>query len=75
MIVREQVENNIKKQLADFIDKQAMANCIGMEQSTKRYYPYGSLASSVIGFTGADDQGLSVWSRTTMICSPVRRDG
>lgn len=36
-----------------------MANCIGMEQSTKRYYPYGSLASSVIGFTGADDQGLS----------------
>ena len=59
VIVREQVENNIKKQLADFIDKQAMANCIGMEQSTKRYYPYGSLASSVIGFTGADDQGLS----------------
>ena len=42
VIVREQVENNIKKQLADFIDKQAMANCIGMEQSTKRYYPYGS---------------------------------
>ena len=57
--MREQVENNIKKQLADFIDKQAMANCIGMEQSTKRYYPYGSLASSVIGFTGADDHCLS----------------
>ena len=54
VIVREQVENNIKKQLADFIDKQAMANCIGMEQSTKRYYPYGSLASSVIGLTGTN---------------------
>ncbi|MBQ7595760.1 MAG: PASTA domain-containing protein [Clostridia bacterium] len=30
---------------------------IGIETDTKRYYPNGSLASSVIGFTGASDEG------------------
>ena len=32
---------------------------IFMIDDYKRYYPYGDLASSVIGFTGSDDQGLS----------------
>ena len=30
-----------------------------MVEDTKRYYPYGSLAAHVIGFTGSDNQGLS----------------
>ena len=58
VIVEKQVENNIKEQISDFISENNL-NCIGMEQATKRYYPYDNLASSVIGFTGADDQGLS----------------
>lgn len=41
------------------MSKNELGDCIGTEQTTKRYYPYGSLASSVIGFTGSDDQGLS----------------
>lgn len=41
------------------MSKNELGGCIGTEQTTKRYYPYGTLASSVIGFTGADDQGLS----------------
>jgi stage V sporulation protein D (sporulation-specific penicillin-binding protein) len=57
-VVEKKVENNIKEQISDFISEYSL-NCIGMEQTTKRYYPYGSLASSVIGFTGSDDQGLS----------------
>lgn len=57
-IVEKKVENNIKEQLSEFISENKL-NCIGMEQTSKRYYPYGSLASSVLGFTGADDQGLS----------------
>lgn len=57
-VVEKKVENNIKEQISEFISENSL-NCIGMEQTTKRYYPYGSLASSVIGFTGADDQGLS----------------
>lgn len=31
---------------------------INIDEDTKRYYPYGTLASNVIGFTGSDNQGL-----------------
>lgn len=58
-VVEEQVENDVKEKISEFISENNLAQCIGMEQTTKRYYPYNSLASSVIGFTGADDQGLS----------------
>ena len=37
---------------------------IGVEADTKRYYPGGSLASTVLGFTGSDDQGLYGIERT-----------
>ena len=57
-IVEKKVENNVKEVISQFVSENNL-NCIGMEQTTKRYYPYGSLASTVIGFTGADDQGLS----------------
>lgn len=58
-LVEKKVENNIKEKIAKFVSKNRFADCIGFEQTTKRYYPYGNLASSVIGFTGADDQGLA----------------
>ena len=58
-LVEKKVENNIKEKLSKFVSKNVLGGCIGTEQTTKRYYPYGTLASSVIGFTGADDQGLS----------------
>lgn len=57
-VVEKQVENNIKEEISSFVAENDL-NCIGMEETTKRYYPYGDLASSVIGFTGADDQGLA----------------
>lgn len=58
-LVEKKVENNIKEKLSKFVSKNELGGCIGTEQTTKRYYPYGTLASSVIGFTGSDDQGLS----------------
>ena len=58
-LVEKKVENNIKEKLSKFVSKNELGGCIGTEQTTKRYYPYSTLASSVIGFTGADDQGLS----------------
>lgn len=58
-VVEKKVENNVKEKISEFVSENRLGNCIGSEQATKRYYPYGSLASSVIGFTGADDQGLS----------------
>lgn len=58
-LVEKKVENNIKEKLSKFVSENELGGCIGTEQTTKRYYPYGTLASSVIGFTGADDQGLS----------------
>lgn len=58
-LVEKKVENNIKEKLSKFVLENKLGGCIGTEQTTKRYYPYGTLASSVIGFTGSDDQGLS----------------
>lgn len=58
-VVEEQVENNVKEKISAFVSENSLTQSIGMEQTTKRYYPYGSLASSVLGFTGSDDQGLS----------------
>lgn len=57
-MIEKKVENNVKEKISEFVSENRL-NCIGMEQATKRYYPYGSLASPVLGFTGADDQGLA----------------
>ena len=32
---------------------------INIDEDTKRYYPYSTVASSIIGFCGNDNQGLS----------------
>lgn len=57
--VEENVENRVKEEIASFVSQNKLSLCIGFQQATERYYPYGSLASSVIGFTGADNQGLA----------------
>ena len=57
-VVEKNVENREKEKIAEFVSENKLSLCIGFEESTRRYYPYGKLASSVIGFTGADNQGL-----------------
>ncbi len=60
------VKKKIDKQTADKVREFISANkdleitkYIGLDETTKRYYPNDSLASVVLGFVGADDQGLA----------------
>lgn len=60
---RELIATNVAKETGDQIRKLNVAG-IKVDEDYKRYYPYGSLASKVLGFTGADNQGivgLEVW--------------
>lgn len=56
--VARKVEDDLTEQVRQFKSEN---NLIGVkiESDTKRYYPYGSLASHVIGFVGTDNYGLS----------------
>lgn len=58
-MVEDKVEYDIKQKISEYVSENKLGNIVGSEQTTKRYYPYGSFASSVIGFTGSDNQGLS----------------
>lgn len=60
---RELIATNVAKGTGDQIRELNVAG-IKVDEDYKRYYPYGSLASKVLGFTGADNQGivgLEVW--------------
>lgn len=57
----EVIKKKVEKPEADKIRafaKENDINCIHLVEDNKRYYPYHDFASSVIGFTGADNQGL-----------------
>ncbi len=59
VVVAKQVENSVKEKIAKYSADHLLGNIIGTEQTTRRYYPYDNFASSVLGFTGGDNQGLS----------------
>ena len=54
---REIIRTNVDKETGDRIRGQRLAG-VKVDEDYKRYYPYGSLASRVLGFTGADNQGI-----------------
>ena len=54
---REKVKSNVSKEISDKIREYDLAGVM-VDEDYKRYYPYGSLASHVIGITGADNQGI-----------------
>ena len=58
-VIAEKVENSVKEKISEYSADKKLGNIIGMEQTTRRYYPYGDFASSVLGFVGNDEQGLS----------------
>jgi stage V sporulation protein D (sporulation-specific penicillin-binding protein) len=53
----ERVKTNVDKETGDKIRSYALAG-VKVDEDFKRYYPYGSLASKVLGFTGSDNQGI-----------------
>ena len=55
--VREKIKSNVDKKLADEIRKMNLAGVM-IDEDYKRYYPYSTLASHVLGFTGSDNQGI-----------------
>lgn len=56
--IKEGVEEEQKDEILAFIDEHELDYMIYARAQTTRYYPYGTLASHAIGFTGADNQGL-----------------
>ena len=54
---REKIKSNVEKELADKIRAYKLDGVM-IDEDYKRYYPYDSLASKVLGFTGSDNQGI-----------------
>lgn len=51
------IQKNVDKETGDAIRRYGFAG-VKVDEDFKRYYPYGELASKVLGFTGADNQGI-----------------
>lgn len=53
----ERIKSNVDKETGDRIRSYNLEG-VKVDEDYKRYYPYGSLASKVLGFTGGDNQGI-----------------
>lgn len=53
----ERVKTNVEKEVGDKIREYGLDG-VKVDEDFKRYYPYGELASRVLGFTGGDNQGI-----------------
>lgn len=54
---REKIKTNVEKETGDQIRAYELDG-VKVDEDFKRYYPYGNLASKVLGFTGGDNQGI-----------------
>ncbi len=60
--VKKKVEKDVADKVREFIDANEeleMTKYVGLDETTKRYYPNQTLASTVLGFVGDDNQGLA----------------
>lgn len=55
--VREKIKSNVPKETGDIIRGYNLEG-VKVDEDYKRYYPYNEMASKVLGFTGADNQGI-----------------
>lgn len=53
----ERIKTNVEKEIGDAVRREGL-NGVKVDEDYKRYYPMGSLASRVLGFTGSDNQGI-----------------
>ncbi|MBQ9354468.1 MAG: stage V sporulation protein D, partial [Clostridia bacterium] len=62
VIVKKKIEKATADKVREFITDNKdlkLSNYIGLDTTTKRYYPNDTLASTVLGFVGDDNQGLA----------------
>ena len=53
----EKIKTNVEKEIGDKIRNYHMKG-VKVDEDYRRYYPYDTLASKVLGFTGGDNQGI-----------------
>ena len=56
--ISKKVDKEKSDELRRWMEKNNISTGINIDEDTKRYYPYNTLASQVIGFCGSDNQGL-----------------
>ena len=56
--IAKKVEKEKTDQLRIWMEQSGITTGINIDEDTKRYYPYSTLASQIIGFCGSDNQGL-----------------
>lgn len=62
VIVKKKIDKDTSDRVREFLSQNSkigVGKYVGLDETTKRYYPNGSLASVVLGFVGDDDQGLA----------------
>ncbi len=56
--LKRRVESDVREKILAFLDENDIGSGVRLIPDYKRYYPYGTLASNLLGFTGYDAQGL-----------------
>ena len=57
-VIARKVETEVRDRITQFMNDNKIGNGIRLIADYKRYYPYGTVASNILGFTGDDSQGL-----------------
>lgn len=57
--IAKKVEQDKIDKLKDWIKENKIADGINIDEDSKRYYPYDTVASAVLGFCGTDNQGIT----------------
>lgn len=56
--LKRRVETSVRDEINEFLEAEGISSGVRLIEDYKRYYPYGTVASTVLGFTGTDGQGL-----------------
>lgn len=57
--LKRRVETSVKDQVVAFLDENGITSGVRLIDDYKRYYPYGTVASTVLGCIGTDNEGLA----------------